>query len=358
MQHSNKEIITIILPCLNEAPSIGNCLESIGTVLKTESLHAEIIVVDNGSTDDSAAIVTQWQERLPQLRLVHEPVQGYGSAYLTGIRHAQGTYIFMADADETYDFADIPRFIAKLDEGYDMIVGNRFGGMMTKKAMPLHHRYIGNPFLSFLVKTFFGVRINDIHCGERAVRKDALEKISLYTTGMEFASEMIIKAAKAKLRISELSVSYSERSGESKLRSFRDGWRHLRFILLYSPLHLFLIPGIILFSTGLIASFVTPPSYVQILPALTILLGYQIIIFAGFAKVYAITHLGDSDKTIEKLFRYITIEKVGVLGLLAVASGALLFTHINAMTAFILIILGIQTFFASFMFSMLGIKEK
>jgi len=221
---------------------------------------------------------------------------------------------------------------------------------MAKESMPWHHRYIGNPILSFLVKKFFSININDIHCGERAVSRQALEQITLYTGGMEFASEMIIKAAKANLKIAELGVSYAERIGESKLRSFRDGWRHLRFILLYSPLYLFIVPGVALFILGTIL-LITEPTF---LSSLMIVLGYQLIFFGGFAKIYALTHLGDQDHSFEQLFQYITIERAGLIGLLIISIGC--FGH--SIMALTLITLGIQTFFSAFMLSILGIKEK
>lgn len=251
--------------------------------------------------------------------------------------------------------------------------------------MPWLHRNIGNPFLSLLVKTFFKVKIGDIHCGARAISKKAYEKINLNTQGMEFASEMIIKAAKAKLVIAEIPVSYKKRTGESKLRSFRDGWRHLRFILLYSPLVLFLIPGALLFiggCIGIIVFYYSTPSFLNItfyihpmfLFSGCIIAGYQLVYFAFFARIYAITHMGERDPIFEKLFRYVTIEKASILGLVLLAISLLIYLSIflqwvhsglsplneikNSIVALTLLVVGIETISSAFMLSIIGIQEK
>lgn len=251
--------------------------------------------------------------------------------------------------------------------------------------MSWHHKYIGNPILSFLAKKFFGIEISDIHCGERALSKKAFEKMTLYTAGMEFASEMIIKAAKANLKITELPVSYEPRIGESKLRSFRDGWRHLRFIFLYSPLVLFLIPGIILFSIGLISILVLYfgtfslgnirlSLHPMFLSAGSIIAGYQLIYFALFAKTYAITHMGEKSELFETLFKYITIESAGITGMAFILCGTALYSFIvyhwihqnfgslneikNSIAALTLLVIGVQTISSSFMLSIIGIKER
>jgi hypothetical protein len=251
--------------------------------------------------------------------------------------------------------------------------------------MPWHHFYIGNPALSFFVKLFFNIKINDIHCGARAITKSALNKITLYTSGMEFASEMIIKSAKSNLRITEIPISYKKRLGESKLNSFADGWRHLRFILLYSPLVLFLLPGIILFFLGVfftILFYFSNPNILgyqfyfhpMFISATMIIVGYQLMFFAGFARVYAITHLGEVDKRIEKILHYITIEKAGLAGLLMLFLGLSFLAYIliiwiksdfssinqvkNLITVLVLVVTGVQTISSAFMLSILGIKEK
>ncbi len=377
--------ISIILPCLNEESAILPCLEEIKRTIKERSLSAEVIVVNNNSTDATPLIVANCQASFPELLLVEEKKEGYGSAYLKGLEIARGRYILMADADGTYNFSEIPLFISKLKEGNDLVVGNRFLGTIADKSMPWLHRYIGNPFLSFLVRLFFGVKIGDIHCGIRAISKEALGKIVLYTGGMEFASEMVIKAAKAGLKITEIPVEYGKRIGRSKLHSFADGWRHLRFILLYSPLVLFFLPGALLFLLGLVLLIVfyffepmilgiqlyTHPMF---LFSVMMILGYQLMLFGGFSKTYAITHLGDTDPFIESLFRRITIEKTGLAGIIISIIGAVIYLLIfikwarsgfgslseikNSIVALTLLVLGIQTFFSAFMFSILGIKEK
>ena len=382
----NQELdISIILPCLNEEKSIGRCLEEVKKVIERYSLSAEVIVVNNDSDDSTGSMAIGHERYLKYFRIIDEQNRGYGSACLAGLYAARGKYIYIADADGTYSFSEIPRFIKKIEEGHDLVVGNRFAGKIEKMNMPWLHKYVGNPFLSFLVKWFFKVKINDIHCGARAISKKAFEKITLYTSGMEFASEMIIKSAKANLKITEIPIAYNARIGESKLRSFADGWRHLRFILLYSPLFLFLAPGVLLFSLGAILMtifyFIQPKIlglqlYVHpmFLFAVMIILGYQLVIFSGFAKVYAITHLGDNDRTIEALFKKITLEKAGFLGSILAIIGAIIYIIIfvrwvssgfsslnetkNSIVALTLLVIGIQTFFSAFMFSILGIKEK
>jgi hypothetical protein len=301
------------------------------------------------------------------------------------LRQANGQYIFLADTDGTYDFGEIPFFMEKLSQGYDMVIGNRFAAPLGNGVMPLHHRYIGNPFLSSLVRIFFGVRIRDIHCGARAISKRALEKIPLRAGGMEFASEMIIQAARHGLRIGEIPVSYSKRLGTSKLRSVNDGWRHLRFILLYSPLVLFLLPGVVLLAIGtgsMLVLYVASPSifgiqlFVHPLFASSLLMitGYQLVIFALFSKIYAITHLGEHNAFFEKLFRVVTLERALLAGFASALVGALVYIFIfagwvssgfgsldqikNSIVALTLVVIGVQTVSSSFMLSILGIKEK
>lgn len=381
-----KREVSIIIPCLNEEKSIGLCISEIENVISASLLDAELVIIDNDSNDSTKAIILEYQKKFSNINLVEEKQRGYGSAYLAGIDNSVGEYIFMADADNTYDFKDIPLFINKLKlEKFDLVIGNRFSGKMGDKSMTWLHRYIGNPILSFLVRSFFKIKIKDIHCGARAIKRDALNKIVLYTKGMEFASEMIIKASKAKLKICEIPVAYNERIGESKLKSFSDGWRHLRFILLYSPNFLFLIPGLFLFILGsllMIYFYFSNPEFLGIqlyvhpmfLFAVMIMVGYQIIFFAGFSRIYAVTHLGDSDKMIEMLFKKITLEKASILGFLLLVVGIFIYIYVfskwinsglgslneikNSIVALTLIVLGIQTFFSAFMFSILGIKEK
>ncbi len=370
--------ISIILPCLNEEEAIGNCLDTINNIIKKECLDAEVIVVDNGSEDNSCKIA-----REKGARVVRETERGYGAAYLAGFRAAKGNKIFMADSDGTYDFNEISNFIRELDEN-DFVIGNRFKGEIEKGAMPLSHKHIGNPILSGVLRLFFKANIRDAHCGMRAVRKEALDKLDLRTTGMEFASEMVVKAGKKNLKIKELPINYHKRKGSSKLRSFPDGWRHLRFMLLYSPLFLFLIPGLVLFFLGLgsmLWLYFGSPEILGIrlqyhpmfLSALLIIVGYQLIIFSLFAKTYSITNLKEKSK-IERIYRHITIEKASIIGAIITVLGIIIYITIfvrwlqsgfgaleeikNSIIALTLIIIGIQTIFSSFMLSILGIKEK
>lgn len=381
----NQPEISILLPCLDEERGILFCLEEIKRTIALNSLSAEVIVIDNNSRDASVSLVKTYQVDFPELRLLKEDREGYGFTYLQGLKNSLGKYIFMADADGTYDFKDIPRFVERLKNGSDLVIGNRFAQKITADSMPWLNRYVGNPFLSFLVHLFFRVNIGDTHCGARAISRAALEKINLCTGGMEFASEMIIKAAQKNLLITELPIEYRKRLGQSKLHSFSDGWRHLRFILLYSPLILFFLPGAILFLSGATLMFIfyffNPTifgvrfySHPMFLFSVLIILGYQLILFGGFSKIYAITHLGDNNRLVEKLFRHITIEKTGLLGLLMAIAGAIIYLSIfiswlnsdfgslpgvkESVIGLTLLVVGIQTFFAAFMFSILGIKNK
>jgi hypothetical protein len=291
----------------------------------------------------------------------------------------------MADPDGSYDFKEIPRFLEHLKAGSDFVIGNRFSGKIKKGVMPWHHKYIGNPILSGTLKLFFGRSVNDAHCGMRALSSEALKKLQLNTTGMEFASEMVMKALKQKLKIKELPISLHARKGNSKLRSFRDGWRHLRFMLLHSPLFLFLIPGLIslligiemfawlYFSSPEIAG-ITFFFHPMFLASALIIIGYQLIIFAAFSKTYLTTQLGEENKLLEKVYRHITIEKAGTLGLVITLIGAIIYLSIfiswinsdfssldqvkNSILALTLLVIGVQTIFSSFMLSILGIKGK
>lgn len=380
-----KPYISVVLPCLNEEKALAFCVESIFEVTTKRNLDIEIIIIDNGSTDRSIEIIQDLSRHHPNLVLAKEPIKGYGSAYQHGLRIAKGKYIFMADADATYDFEDIPRFIEKLEQGNDLVVGNRFSGKMEQNSMTFLHKWIGNPILSSLVKLFFKVKIHDIHCGARAISKEAYSKITLYTLGMEFASEMIIKTAKAKLKIVEIPISYKTRIGESKLETFKDGWRHLRFILLYSPIVIFLIPGLLLFLYGLISMFVLYIGnfslfgiklyfHPMFLSSLCMILGYELIFFTGFSRVYAMTHLGDKDLFVERIFKFLTLEKALSFGATLTIASMLVFFFIfmgwmqsdlgaldqtkNLILALTFAVIGVQTITGSFMISMLGIKEK
>src|SRR5579859_7712451 len=231
--------LSIVIPCLNEADTITECVTRARQVLDDNRIDGEVIVVDNNSDDGSGELA-----QAAGATVIAESRRGYGQAYMTGLTAARGEFILMADGDLTYDFDEAPRFLAELQDGADLVVGNRMGGI-EPGAMPWHHRYIGNPALSGLLNVLFDTGVADAHCGMRALRRDALSTLNLRSTGMEFASEMVIRAAKEHLNIRQFPITYHRRGGESKLSSFSDGWRHLRFLLVHSPNHLFILPGLV-----------------------------------------------------------------------------------------------------------------
>lgn len=379
MENQNPEI-SIILPCQNEEQALGFCLQQIKKVIKNKKLSAEIIVSDS-SSDKSPEIAKSYNNVV----LVKHDKDGYGTAYLEAFRAAKGNYIFMADADGTYDFNEIPNFIKNLRDGHDLVLGNRFSGKIEEGAMPALNRYLGNPALSFILRLFFFTKIKDSHTGMRAIKKEALEKINLRAAGMEFASEMIVKAIKNDLKIKELPINYYKRKGLSKLRPFSDAWKHMRFMLLYSPLFLFFVPGIFLFLTGGISMvwfYFGAPNFLgfklyyhpMFFSSALIIIGYQLIIFSAFAKSYAINHLGEKSAFMQKIYSLITIERASIFGASVLIFGALVYIIIftkwvssgfgslneikNSVVGLTLVIFGVQTIFSSFMLSILSIKEK
>jgi len=380
MENINPKIpeISIILPCRNEEEALPFCLEKIKKVIKDNNLSAEMIVSDS-STDKSPEIAKEYGAIL-----IKHDKEGYGRAYLEAFKFSKGKYLFLADADNTYDFSQIPDFINQLESGYDFVIGNRFSGKIEKGAMPWPNRYIGTPVLSLFLKIFFGAKIKDSQSGIRAIKKDTLEKLNLQTSGMEFASEMIIKAIKNNLKIKEIPTNYFKRIGKSKLKPFSDAWKHIRFMLLYSPLFLFFMPGLLLLTVGIASMlwfyFGNPQIFgiklfyhPLFLSSILAILGYQLIIFSAFAKIYSINHLGEKNCFFEKMFKYITLEKAGIAGILVSVLGLAIYFFIfikwlksgfgsldevkNSIVALTLIVLGMQTIFSSFMLSILGIKE-
>ena len=230
-------LVSVVIPCLNEAGNIEECVSAAWNALDANGITGEVVVADNGSTDGSAELA-----RAAGARVVHEPRRGYGSAYLAGFAAARGTYIVMADADLTYDFAEIPRFVKELDDGAQLVMGDRMDSIHDG-AMPWLNRHIGNPALSGFLNLLYKTNVRDVHCGMRALRRDVLPLLDLNSTGMEFASEMVIRASKHELDVREFPIEYHPRGGESKLSPMRDGWRHLRLMLVYSPTALFIVPG-------------------------------------------------------------------------------------------------------------------
>jgi glycosyltransferase involved in cell wall biosynthesis len=370
--------VSVILPCRNEEKTIGICIKKIQEVLEENKINGEIIVADS-SSDRSAKIA----KNLGGNVVKHNKI-GYGNAYLEGFKHAKGKYIIMGDADDTYDFLEIPRFLEALKD-CDFVIGDRFKGNMEKGAMPWLHKYIGNPFLSFVLRVLFKTNIRDAHCGFRAIKKKHLDKLNLVSPGMEFASEMIIKAIKNNLKIKEIPVNYSKRIGKSKLQSFNDGWQHLRFMLLYSPNYLFLLPGIILFIIGLVLMIilVKGPFYMgetmidihsMVLGSLLSIVGFQITFLGLFAKTYAVTHqLNKEDKIMSSLFKHVDLKRGLSIGAGILLIGFLI--NLDILIAWILsgfsnlgkiriiifgstiMIVGLQVIFSSFFLSILGIEK-
>jgi glycosyltransferase involved in cell wall biosynthesis len=373
--------ISVVLPCRNEESSIAICIQKIKKAFESIKEKDYEIIVSDSSKDKSPEIAKNFSK----VKIIKHDLEGYGNAILQGIKYAKGDYIIIGDADNTYDFSEIPEFIKELDKGYDFVIGNRFKGEIKKGAMPFSHRHIGTPILNFLLSLFFRKKISDCNSGFRAIKKEALNKLSLRTIGMEFASEMIIKAIKNNLKIKEIPITYSKRIGNSKLKSFSDGWKHLRFMLIYSPNYVFLIPGIFLTILGFIIMlliltknlvlfgiiFQTHPMFIG---NILVILGYQLILTGFFSRIYTHNHLGEKDHRLEKMYRFFNLEKAIIAGAIFLLIGIYIFinilikwisinfgelTTINlSIFALTFIILGIQTIFAGFFFSILGIKEK
>jgi glycosyltransferase involved in cell wall biosynthesis len=317
--------VTILMPCLNEAETLAFCVRQAVAALHDNSIAnniaGEVLVADNGSTDGSQKIAID-----EGARVVNVPTRGYGAALIAGIEAARGKYVLMADADASYHFEHLPRFLPKLEEGYDLVMGNRFSGSIEPGAMPPLHRYLGNPVLSAIGRIFFRIPVRDFHCGLRAFRRDSILSLNLRTTGMEFASEMVVKSSLAGLRMTEVPTTLSPdgRSRPPHLRSWRDGWRHLRFLLLFSPRWLFLYPGMITFFVGLLISLWLLPGPQTIgrwtfdVDTLTyslglVLIGAHISVFAVSARVFG-TQEGflPPNPKFERIFNYINLE-VGLI---------------------------------------------
>lgn len=370
-------LVSVVIPCLNEAENIELCVTTAREVLAKSGIDGEVLVVDNASEDDSAALATA-----AGARVVHEPRRGYGSAYLAGFAAARGRYIVMADADLTYDFNEIPRFVSELDAGAELVMGDRMENIHPG-AMPWHHRYIGNPVLTGLLNLFFRTGIADAHCGMRALRKDVLPRLDLRTTGMEFASEMVIRASKEKLRIAEFPIEYHPRGGESKLSSFRDGWRHLRFLLVHSPTHLFILPGLFMAAVGALAVVLigggldlfgrTWGIHALIAGAFLMIVGTQVLALGLCAHAYGTYFMAERDPWFDRARARFRLEHGLALGgafmlVGCVMGGVILATWIShgfgsladerlAVIAASLLIVGIQIFFSSFLLSILGLRR-
>jgi hypothetical protein len=280
--------VSVVMPCLNEQESVGVCVEKAMAGLAASGRVGEVIVCDNGSSDDSVEVA-----RAAGAVVVREPARGYGNAYMTGFRAAKGKIIVMGDSDDSYDFTQLNVLVDKIGEGFDYVLGSRFGGEIRDGAMTWSHRYIGNPILTAVLNRFFGLKSSDAHSGMRAFTRDALDRMELRCEGMEFASEIVVKAARANLRVAEVPIVYHPRIGESKLNTMRDGWRHLRFLLLLSPIYLFLIPGVAMFTVGAVGQGVDlaigsggASTNLSILSALLAVTGVVTIIFGIFTQTF------------------------------------------------------------------------
>ena len=323
--------LSVVMPCLNESLTLGTCIRKAQATIERLGIRGEVIVADNGSTDGSQALAESLRARVVPIA-----ARGYGSALRGGITAARGRYVIMGDSDDSYDFTQLGDFIAKLDEGYDLVMGNRYHGEIRPGAMPFLHRFLGNPVLSGLGRLFFGCPVGDFQCGLRGFRKDSIDRLELQTTGMEFSTEMVVKATLFNLRIIEIPTTLSPdgRDRPPHLRTWRDGWRYLRFLLLYSPRWLFFYPGAALFLLGAAISLwllpqprtiggVTFDYHTLLFGAMAILIGFQSINFAIFTKMFAITeHLLPEDPRLNRLFRYVTLETGLVIGALLILVGA------------------------------------
>lgn len=330
--------LTILMPCLNEAETVGICVQKASQFLQDNAIDGEVLVSDNGSTDGSPEIAQR-----AGARVVSAEEKGYGAALMTGIDHARGTYVIMGDADDSYDFSALHEFIHHLRNGADLVMGNRFKGGIEPRAMPPLHRYLGNPVLSAVGRAFFGSRVGDFHCGLRGFRRDAISELGLMSKGMEFASEMVVKATLLGLRIDEVpTVLYPDgRTRPPHLRTWRDGWRHLRFLLLFSPRWLFLYPGLVLFAAGtlfgirLTIGSVSVGSVTFDVNTLIVCLGaaitgYQAVWFGVLSKAFASREgLLPADIRVKSLRRHFPLEKaliVSAAGLLIGITGLVVAT--------------------------------
>ncbi len=380
--------LTILMPCLNEAETLASCIKKAKEFLHREKISGEVLIADNGSSDNSQKIAENCGARV-----VNVPVRGYGAALMTGITFAKGRFVIMGDADGSYDFLDLLPFMHKLRNGYDLVMGNRFRGGIKQGAMPLLNKYLGNPVLSLIGRMFFHSPIKDFHCGLRGFNRAAILKLDLQTRGMEFASEMVVKATQYQLKIIEVPTTLSPdgRSRRPHLRPWRDGWRHLRLLLLLSPRWLFLYPGIalVLLGFGLMFLLVGGPLtlgkynfdiHTMLFSSLFIIVGLQAIFFAIFARIIAMFSaklIPQKFSGLEYLIKLFTLEKglmVGILFVLAGCGGSI-YTFLTWMNhafgplmptkimrilipSFTFLLAGLQIIFASFFVSVLSMYHR
>jgi glycosyltransferase involved in cell wall biosynthesis len=370
--------VSVVIPCLNEAENIEQCVRRSQAALDEAGIAGEVIVADNDSRDGSAELAAA-----AGARVVHEPRRGYGSAYLAGFAAARGEFIVMLDADMTYPFQDIPRFVEELRGGAQLVMGDRMDNIQPG-AMHWMHRYIGNPLLSGTLNLFFRTGVRDAHCGMRGFRRDVLPQLDLRATGMEFASEMVIRASKERLDIREFPITYAPRSGESKLSRFRDGWRHLRFLLVHSPTHLFIVPGAVVLLIGVLISLISLSQlpifgrawnlHTLIAGELMAVVGVQIVALGLCAHAYGTYFMNEKDPWFDRMRARFRLEHGLMLGGAILVAGFIagavivgiwiergfgaLSEERLAVTAAALVIIGLQIFFSSFLLSILGLRRR
>jgi glycosyltransferase involved in cell wall biosynthesis len=368
--------VSVILPTLNEEETIGICIQKIQRVFQENGLDGEIIVSDS-STDKTPEIARSYS-----VNVIHPKSRGYGSAYIEAFKHVRGNYVVIGDADNTYDFSEMPLLLKELDQGAELVIGSRFRGTIKDGAMKPLHRYIGNPLLTWILNLVFGTQYSDTHSGFRAIRADSLAKLNLQSTGMEFASEMLVKASKANLKISEVPITYYPRIGPSKLTSFSDGWRHVRFILLLKPISFLAIPGILgsIFGIILMAAFYassedpTGRTHSFILGTLLLAGGLQLFLSGMVIKVYSAVHgFEEKEGIVISLLNYRNLEVFLGVGSASIVSGLILGLFIfyewihsgfgqlnqiaNAVLSLSLVIIGLEIIFMAVFISMMCLND-
>lgn len=373
--------VSVIMPCLNEEKTIGLCVSQAKKSLSKLKIKGELIVADNGSTDASIK-----EAKKAGARVVLATQKGYGSALMAGIKAAKGDWQIMGDSDGTYDFREIGKLMTPLESGYDLVIGTRLKGQIEAGAMPFLNRYLGTPALNLFLKYFYHLKLTDSQSGLRAFTKKAFGKLKLKTLGMEFTSEMLVRASQENLRVAEVPISYHQRISPSKLSRFRDAWRHIRFLLLFAPTYLFLIPGLVLLAIGFggMVILARGPALIfgrqfdyhaLILASMLTLLGYQVVTLGVYAKAFSWTQkFNRKSFLIETTLRYFKLEKGIILGIIFSVIGLVigLTTFFNwakagfgalwairpAILSMTLLIFGIQIIFSSFFLSIMGTEKK
>jgi glycosyltransferase involved in cell wall biosynthesis len=381
--------LSVVMPCLNEADTVGTCVEKALRAIREHGLAAEVIVADNGSTDGSREIASALGARVVPI-----PIRGYGAALMGGIEAARGRYVLMGDSDDSYDFLEIPRYVEKLREGAELVQGCRLpagGGTIMPGAMPFSHRWLGNPVLSAMVRWMFAAPVDDVYCGMRAFTRPLYHELDLRCTGMEFATEMIVKASLNKRRIVQIPITLHKdgrKAHPPHLNTWRDGWRTVRFFLMYSPRWLFVLPGLLAIGAGLLGYALAMPqltlmgatldAHTLLIASLAILLGYQSLLFGLFTKTFAVSEgLLPADARLTRFLSEANLERGLALGFLALAFGAALllgavdqwrvaqfgrldYAHTMrwVIPGVLLTSLGVQTMLSSFFLSILLLRRK